>query len=242
MSMLGRMESKVKQGREKGHVKGHVKGQGPRRPWRVPHACIAWGLGGLLAATPLLSQAQSTSWDLARSFSIGAAGTATHWRTGCLNTTQCDRNHTGWRLTAAWHFAPQGALEWVATDQGRVRAEGMGDQGLRSSELRMQGMGLNVAWLLPLNQEWQLAARAGIIGNRARFSETTVAVLGSEEYSRTRTDPMLGLGLSWKLNPSVSLDGRLDWTSTRLAPAPQSLIGGGSVPSHQWGLGLTAYF
>ena len=82
----------------------------------------------------------------------------------------------------------------------------------------------------------------GIIGNRARFSETTVAVLGSEEYSRTRTDPMLGLGLSWKLNPSVSLDGRLDWTSTRLAPAPQSLIGGGSVPSHQWGLGLTAYF
>ena len=174
MSMLGRMESKVNQ--------GHVKGQGPRRPWRVPHACVAWGLGGLLAATPLLSQAQSTSWDLARSFSIGAAGTATHWRTSCLNTTQCDRNHTGWRLTAAWHFAPQGALEWVATDQGRVRAEGMGDQGLRSSELRVQGMGLNVAWLLPLNQEWQLAARAGIIGNRARFSETAAAVLGLTAY------------------------------------------------------------
>lgn len=85
-------------------------------------------------------------------------------------------------MTAAWHFAPQGALEWVATDQGRVRAEGMGDQGLRSSELRVQGMGLNVAWLFPLNQEWQLAARAGIIGNRARFSETAAAVLGLTAY------------------------------------------------------------
>lgn len=213
--------------------------------WRrgpVGRILVGWGLVAMMGATPLLAQAQSTPWGLARSFSFGVAGSATHWRTDCLGNSNCDRNDTGWRLTGAWQFAPQGALELMATDQGRVRAEGLGEQGLRSSELRVRGMGVNVAWLLPLTPEWQFAARAGIIGNRARFTETAAPGLSSEESTRTRTDPTLGLGLSWRLNPSVSVDGRLDWTSTRLAPPAQSLIGGGSTPSHQWGLGLTGYF
>lgn len=207
--------------------------------WRT---VAGWALGGLMVATPLLGQAQSTPWGQARNFSLGVAASATHWRADCLGTLSCDRNDTGWRVTAAWQFAPQGALELVATDQGRVRTEGLGDQGLRSSELRMRGMGMNVAWLLPLTPEWQFAARAGVMGNRARWTETAAPGLSSEESSRTRTDPTVGLGLSWRLNPSVSVDGRLDWTSTRLSPPPQSLIGSGSTSSHQWGLGLTGYF
>ena len=198
--------------------------------------------GAVLVAMPLVGQAQTMAFGQAKPFSLGLAGSSTHWRTGCLSTTGCDRNDAGWRLTGAWQFAPQGALELVAADQGRVHAEAMGDAGLRTSELRLRGAGVNLAWLLPLTPEWLFTARAGAIGNRARFTETAGPGLMVEESTRTRTDPMLGLGLSWRVAPTVSLDGRLDWTSTRLAPPSQSLIGGGSTPSHQWGLGLTGYF
>jgi hypothetical protein len=193
-------------------------------------------------SAPLTSVAQTMAFGQARTVSLGLAGSATHWRVACLGTTVCDRNDSGWRLTGAWQFAPQGALELVAADQGRVRSEGLGDSGLRTSELRMRGTGVNLAWLLPLTPDWLFTARAGAIGNRARFIETAGPGAPSEESSRTRTDPTLGLGVSWRLSPAVSVDGRLDWTSSRLAPATTSLLGSGSTPSHQWGLGLTAYF
>ncbi len=215
---------------------GEQDGAVKRRTWR------AAGAVALCLSAPLAGQAQTMAFDQARTFSVGLAGSATHWRAGCLGTTVCDRNDSGWRLTGAWQFAPQAALELVAADQGRVRSEGLGDSGLRTSELRMHGAGVNLAWLLPLTPDWLFTARAGAIGNRARFIETASPGVSPEESSRTRTDPMLGLGLSWRLSPAVSVDGRLDWTSTRVAPSSQSLIGPGSTPSHQWGLGLTAYF
>lgn len=199
-------------------------------------------LGTLMAVAPMVSTAQTMSFSQSKDFSLGLAATASHWRTDCLQTTYCDRNDAGWRLTGAWQFAPQGALELVATDLGRVRAEGFGAGGLQSSELHVRGVGVGVAWLLPLTPDWQFAARAGALSNRARFTESAGTGLASEETTRTRTDPMVGVGLSWRLSPSLTVDGRFDWTSTRLSPPAQSLIGGGSTSSHHWGLGLTGYF
>lgn len=214
----------------------------PAKAWTSPAGAVGAALAALVLCAPAVGQAQAGGWETPRSFSLGLAAAATHWRAGCSGATACDRNDTGWRLTGAWQFALQGALELVASDQGRVRAEALGDQGLRSSEVHVRGLGVNLAWLLPLTPQWQFAARAGVVGNRARWTETVATSLSPEESSRTRTDPALGLGLSWRLSPSVSIDGRLDWTSTRLAPPAQSVIGGGSTPSHQWGLGLTGYF
>ncbi len=205
------------------------------------------GTGAALLTTlalmaPMQGHAQGLSWEAARTFSLGLAATATHWRTDCLQTNYCDRNDSGWRLTAAWQFAPQGALELVATEQGRVRGEALSTAGLKASELRVRGMGLGLAWLMPLSPDWLFSARAGALANRARFTETAALDAVGTETSHTRTDPMAGIGLSWRLSPSVSIDGRLDWTSTRLAPPSQSLLGGGRTDAHQWGLGVTGYF
>lgn len=192
---------------------------------------------------PLQASAQSMSLNPARNFSLGLAATATHWRADCLQTTYCDRSDTGWRLTGAWHFAPQGALELVAADQGRVRAETFAATGgMQSSELRVRGLGLGLAWWMPLTSDWHFVARAGGISNRARFTETADAGASAVESSHRRTDPMMGLGLSWQISPSVTLDGRVDLTSSRLRPESSSLIGGGSTTSHQWGLGVSGYF
>lgn len=208
-----------------------------KKRWAAAALC-----GLVLGVAPLVSTAQTMSLEQARSFSLGLAGTTTHWRADCVGTTGCDRNDSGWRLTGAWQFAPQGALELVATEQGRVKAEALSTAGLKTSELRVRGMGVGVAWLMPLSPEWLFAARLGALANRARFQETASLDGASSQTSHTRTDPMLGLGLSWRFSPSVSVDGRLDWTSTRLGPPSQSLIGGGRTDGHQWGLGVTGYF
>ena len=218
----------------------------PRRPSSSLHTG-ARGLGGALLASALVAlapaaQAQILSLGTAKVFSLGLSAMGTDWRADCISATGCDRRDSGWRLTGAWQFAPQGALELVAAEQGRVRAEALGASGLKTSELRVRGAGVNVAWLVPLDMDWLFTARLGAVANRARFIENAGLGFADETTSRTRTDPALGLGLSWRLSPSLSLDGRYDWTSTRLAPPAQSLIGSGSTGSHQWGLGLTGYF
>ncbi len=216
-------------------------GAQPKRP-ALKRTAAGAVLGTLMMVAPMVGSAQTMSFGQAKDFSLGLAATASYWRTDCPQATYCDRHDAGWRLTGAWQFAPQGALELVATEQGRVRADGMGAVGLQSSELRMRGLGVGVAWLLPLTNDWQFAARAGALSNRARFTESAGTGLASEETTHTRTDPMVGVGLSWRLSPSLTVDGRLDWSSTKLAPPASSLIGGGSTSSHHWGLGLTGYF
>lgn len=203
-------------------------------------------MGALFASTLVVlapaAQAQFTSLGTAKVFSLGLSAMGTDWRADCLSATACDRRDSGWRLTGAWQFAPQGALELVGAEQGRVRAESLSAGVLNTSELRIRGAGVNVAWLMPLETDWLLTARVGAVANRARFVENAGLGVANEIFTRTHTDPTLGLGLSWRLSTSLSLDGRYDWTYTRLAPPAQSLIGGGSTGSHQWGLGLTGYF
>ena len=217
---------------------GHLHAASSSRPGRWVAAAVGAALMGLVSG----AQAQLSSLASAKVFSLGLAATATQWQVDCIGSTACDRQDSGWRLTGAWQFAPQGALELVAAEQGRIRAEALGSTGLKTSDLRVRGAGVNVAWLMPLDADWLFTARVGALANRVRFIENAGVGATDESTSRTRTDPAVGLGLSWRLSPNLSLDGRYDWTSTRLAPPSASLLGGGSAGSHQWGLGLTGYF
>ncbi len=210
------------------------------RPARFMPRPVRLALTVAVAAAPALSIAQMGSAGQERLFSLGLAGTATHWRASCLALGLCDRNDSGWRLTGSWHLSPQASLEVVATDQGRVHAQAFGVAGLRSTELRVRGLGLGAAWTVPVRTDWLLALRAGILSNRAQWTERDSAL--EAESAQRRTDPTAGLGLSWRVSPQWSIDGRLDWTRTRLTPPAESLLGGGSTNAHQWGLGLTASF
>lgn len=218
---------------------------------RAVAVAVAWCAGGLGAALPAAAQGLGNgfgagAWSAARPYALAVSSGVSHWQTDCGLALVCDRNAAGLRVTGAWVFRPGLSLEASYVDEGQVKARRwlVEEQALQTTRLRVRGAGLGVAWWVPLDSRWWGVLRAGAAYHHVRFDENldAASTLPALRETRSSWDPALGLGVSYRLSARWQLDGRLDWTDTRLRPPPSSLIGGGTVAAHQWGVGLTYGF
>ena len=209
----------------------------------------AQGTGGMRGDGSVGGGSGSGAWPGATPYSLALAAGASHWSAPCGQAMVCDRNATSYRLTGAWLFAPQAGLEVFYADEGDVKARAMvgtPEAVLQTTRLRVRGGGLGVAWWMPLDTQWKGVARAGLVYHRVRFDENQDSAADPSLLASSQThgevDPTVGVGISYRLTPQVQLDGRFDWTQTRLRPQSSSLIGEGTRGAHHWSVGVTYGF
>jgi OmpA-OmpF porin, OOP family len=124
----------------------------------------------------------------------------------CEGAAQCDKTNTGVKLMAGYRFTPQLGAELGYHTFGRASAtDGFDGIGLRSTAL-----GVGLSFQQDIGSQWMAFARLGVAQVRTRLS---VQINGVGEFRDTdkNVQPYGGLGIGYRLDKQVSLDGAWDF-------------------------------
>jgi OOP family OmpA-OmpF porin len=163
----------------------------------------------LLLAGLLTSALSASAW--AQPYGLISVGTS-HLNVDCTGTSTCDKNDTAVKGMLGYKFHPNWAAELGYFDYGKARATVPGVSG----EIGNTATGLGIAYHQEFAKNWGFVARLGVARVRTRVSGT-VTDLGSASDTDTHSNAYGGLGLSYRLSRSVSLDGVWDFSRSRYA-------------------------
>lgn len=140
----------------------------------------------------------------------------------CTDVPNCDKTATGGKLYGGYMVGQQFGVELSYFDWGKVTASGvignvgrlespMATTGLMSGKLRATGVGLAVAYIVPVSSDWSGTVRAGIMQNKGK-----VTVDGFDgSFSKNATFPHIGFGLGYRLSPGLYLTGEADFSRVK---------------------------
>ena len=142
----------------------------------------------------------------AADFSVGVATGADQGRVDCVAGFACEHNGSFGKLFGVYSMAPAYELQATLFDAGRFKGGDTTPLGTAfGGTFKVSGLALSLGYRWALAPEWSLVARAGIANVRTRFDYANAAY-GSA--SKTTTQPLIGLGVSYALAPTwrVGLD------------------------------------
>ena len=158
-------------------------------------------LAGLVGASPASAQ----------TFSIGLGAGVDRGRVDCVDSFPCDRSSSHWKRTGGYRVSE--AVELQATFFGSGQFKG-GDTTPLGTEFggsfKVRGFGVTAGYRYGLAPGWSVAARAGAAAVRTRFEYENDAY-GSA--SKTRLEPLAGIGVAYAVTPSLSVG--VDYDVTR---------------------------
>ena len=128
----------------------------------------------------------------------------------CTGASSCDKSGTGIKLLGGYRFMPNLAAEIGFFDYGKAKASGSGVTG----EIKNTAFGGGVAYHLDLAPSWNAVGRLGVAQVKTKISGT-VSGLGSASDSDNNTALYGGLGVGYKLNRNLSIDGAWDFSKSK---------------------------
>ncbi|HET9977061.1 MAG TPA: outer membrane beta-barrel protein [Burkholderiaceae bacterium] len=159
---------------------------------------VAFGLA-LVAASAAAS---------AQGYGVISVGTA-RLDADCAGTTSCDKTGTAFKLMGGYKFAPNLAWEVGYFDFGKARAA----DGSVAGEIKTNAFGGGVAFHQDLSSAWNFVARGGLARVKTKITGTVGSASASD--SDNSVQPYLGLGIGYKLNKTMSIDGAWDFTRSK---------------------------
>jgi len=157
-------------------------------------------LGLALVAASAAASAQGYG-----SISIGTA----RLDADCTGATTCDKSGNAFKILGGYKFAPNLAWEVGYFDFGKARAADAGVSG----EIKTNAFGGGVAFHQDLSADWNFVGRAGIAQVKTKITGTAGGLSASDSDSNIQ--PYLGLGVGYKLNKTMSIDGAWDFTRSK---------------------------
>ncbi len=149
--------------------------------------CIAAVALGALATLP--AWAQSSTAPRSGPY-VGASVAKPDWRQDNLNgVTQGDTGGTGLKVYGGYAFNPNIALEAGGVRLGRLSGTG--------GDVKADGAYLDAVGSLPLNPQWSLLGRVGLVNAKVKTP------LGSDRG----TGAKLGAGVQYNLTSNTSIRG-----------------------------------
>lgn len=125
---------------------------------------------------------------------------------GAISNCSTDDTGDGLKFYAGNQIAPGLGVEFGYVDLGEVTAEGvLGPFGKFNASIEATGLFAAVTGTVPLGQA-DLFGKVGLFRWDAD-ARVSSSVLGSASFSESGTDPMLGLGISFSVNPNLSIRG-----------------------------------
>jgi opacity protein-like surface antigen len=124
---------------------------------------------------------------------------------------------TGFKLRLGYQLSRYYAMEIGYVDFGQFTIDGTpylcppGVTGPCSFDIRSKTRGpfMNLVFSWPLTDQWGVNARLGAVNARVSTREQSSVVAATSRSAATNTALQYGLGVSYELNPRVSLG--LDW-------------------------------
>lgn len=129
----------------------------------------------------------------------------------CTGATVCKDRPTSFRLTGGWQYNANLAAELTFVDFGRTRAADAVD----SLSLKARGLGIGAAATLPLGNQFGLVGRLGLMSVRTTADVTSGGLSGST--ATTKTQPYLGVGVTYDLNKAIGFGLNYDTTRAEIA-------------------------
>lgn len=160
----------------------------------------------LLASAALLA----CNAAMAQIYVSGAVG-AGHVNADCTGISQCDNSGTAAKLTAGYAINDALAVEFGYINFGKVKAA---DSGV-SISIKPTALTLGLAYTVKLSPEWAMDLRGGAARVEAKVNGT-VSGVGSGSFSETKTEPYVGLGLGYVLNPNLRIEAGADFSRSEI--------------------------
>lgn len=128
---------------------------------------------------------------------------------GCSG--RCDDSDTGYKLVGGYGLSGALAAELSYFDYGQASERGTINGNPYRARVDATGWGLGLAYRVDLSPTWDATLRLGIARNRAKLSGSFGGLSGRD--SETRTRPYFGLGVAYKLSPTMAVGLDMDLTS-----------------------------
>lgn len=146
----------------------------------------------------------------------------------------CDKSDTAFKLLGGYKFTPNVAVEAGYMSFGKAKIRDAGD----SLDVGVTGFGVGAAFHQDLSANWNFVARLGLAQMKTKL-DASIAGLGSAGDSDSNAQLYGGLGVGYKINKQVSIDGAWDFTKGKYNKNGADL-GSGNV--NALSIGLTFAF
>ena len=151
----------------------------------------------------------------------------------CTDVAACDKSGTGGKLYGGYRFANQFALEGVYINWGKAKGRITDDLvvpvGLAvpldgspipvtaDVDLKAAGLGIGMAYFMPVAKDWTGVVRLGVISNKGRLKLTASSngSTVSESDSKRAAFADLGFGVGYNLSPNLALTGEADFSRVK---------------------------
>lgn len=177
---------------------------------RLSKLCVSAAAMAAVFCSPVQA-ATENNWYIGASVGYATSSTSNiSWPSG----TSIKKNDTGFKLYGGYQFTNIFAAELEYIDLGAYKAESSTVVG----SVDVSGLGGSLVARLPMSDSIALFGKAGLL---AKFTDAKSASLptGATRYAskRTSTAPLLGVGLEYKMTPSLALRAEYNYIgSTKL--------------------------
>lgn len=145
---------------------------------------------------------------------VGAGAGQSRINIDCAGADTCDKTDTGWKVYGGFRWPSQWAAELNYFDWGKARASATDPElGTGTLEVRGTGLGIGVAYFMPLTTGWICVGRLGM----ARSTGKTTVTLGTASASDTfhSTEPYYGAGCGYSFGNNVTLTLEADFSRVK---------------------------
>jgi OOP family OmpA-OmpF porin len=132
------------------------------------------------------------------------------WNVDCSGAATCSRSHSAVRLAAGLEVGKGIAVEGFYSDLGKVTAADPGG----SAEIKGNAIGATMALSANFAADWRGLIRIGAASVQAKGTANGYGA--SASVSKTSLQPVVGLGLSYAITPSLYAEAGYDRTRLEL--------------------------
>ncbi|BCM26048.1 outer membrane beta-barrel protein [Methyloradius palustris] len=125
--------------------------------------------------------------------------------TGLNSST--DESDVGYKLQLGYQFTENLAIEGGYIDLGKTSYSASYTGGNANAEAKARGVNLSVVYIYPINNDFSVFGKIGIIDARVKASVVATGPGGTASASASSTDvkPTIGFGATYNLNETVGI-------------------------------------
>jgi OOP family OmpA-OmpF porin len=146
---------------------------------------------------------------------VGATAGQSKWNDECKGTTKCDTTSTGYKVFGGYNIDKNFAVEASYFSLGKISAAA--NVGQINAKAEVKGSGFEIAGVAKHNftEEFGGFAKLGLARVKAD-ANSVVPGLASFSQDTTSTQPVLGLGVTYKVSKDIALRGEFETRRAKL--------------------------
>lgn len=177
-------------------------------------ACFTLALGGWLGMSQALAQAFIGG-------SIGQSDIDDEVTTGLITSGSVDGKDTAWKIFGGYMFNRNFGVEAAYIDLGEVSYSGsFGGLPVTGGKVEITGFNIAALGVYPVNEQFSVFGKLGLIMWEAEASDTTAGVPFSQKIDGT--DISFGLGVGYNFTRNLGL--RAEWELFKTDDGDASLL------------------